>query len=185
MPMLYGEGEKALLRLQEEIIRESEDQSIFAWDSSSFDADKVRIGVLSPSPCYFAESGSFGCLPYQSGGNAAISNQGIEIDLQVEKAQDWVNHRMDRRITLACDVGNDVGTRVAIWMLEDEKRPGFHIRIAKKLEHIPVWDENRQTKRTTLAKQNRNISQQDAQLRGVIRYIKPHDRMTYVTTALR
>jgi hypothetical protein len=31
MPMLYGEGPQAFLRLQEEIIRRSDDQSIFAW----------------------------------------------------------------------------------------------------------------------------------------------------------
>jgi len=31
MPMLYGEGPRAFLRLQEEIIKRSDDQSIFAW----------------------------------------------------------------------------------------------------------------------------------------------------------
>ena len=32
MPMLYGEKEKAFQRLQEEIIKTSTDQSIFAWE---------------------------------------------------------------------------------------------------------------------------------------------------------
>ena len=31
MPLLYGEGEKAFMRLQLEIIRKSDDESIFAW----------------------------------------------------------------------------------------------------------------------------------------------------------
>ncbi|KAK3317429.1 heterokaryon incompatibility protein-domain-containing protein [Cercophora scortea] len=31
MPMLYGEGEKAFLRLQEEICKSSDDHSLFAW----------------------------------------------------------------------------------------------------------------------------------------------------------
>ncbi|KAF2873710.1 heterokaryon incompatibility protein-domain-containing protein, partial [Massariosphaeria phaeospora] len=31
MPLLYGEGEKAFTRLQEEILKSSEDQTIFAW----------------------------------------------------------------------------------------------------------------------------------------------------------
>ncbi|KUJ14849.1 HET-domain-containing protein, partial [Mollisia scopiformis] len=31
MPLLYGEGEKAFFRLQEEIIKSSSDQSLFAW----------------------------------------------------------------------------------------------------------------------------------------------------------
>ena len=38
MPLLYGEGRRAFLRLQLEIIRKSDDESIFAWttiDTSS------------------------------------------------------------------------------------------------------------------------------------------------------
>jgi hypothetical protein len=31
MPLLYGEGEKAFVRLQEEIMKNSDDQSLFAW----------------------------------------------------------------------------------------------------------------------------------------------------------
>ncbi|OCK96314.1 HET-domain-containing protein, partial [Cenococcum geophilum 1.58] len=31
MPLLYGEGERAFQRLQEEILRNSQDQSLFAW----------------------------------------------------------------------------------------------------------------------------------------------------------
>lgn len=34
MPMLYGEGEKAFVRLQEEILKTSDDHSIFAWGES-------------------------------------------------------------------------------------------------------------------------------------------------------
>ncbi|KAF2673052.1 HET-domain-containing protein, partial [Microthyrium microscopicum] len=32
MPLLYGEGTKAFIRLQEEIMKSSDDQSIFAWE---------------------------------------------------------------------------------------------------------------------------------------------------------
>lgn len=32
MPTIYGEGDKAFIRLQEEIIKRSHDQSIFAWN---------------------------------------------------------------------------------------------------------------------------------------------------------
>jgi hypothetical protein len=34
MPMLYGEGKKAFQRLQEEILRSSSDQSLFAWGAT-------------------------------------------------------------------------------------------------------------------------------------------------------
>ena len=33
MPVIYGEGKKAFVRLQEEIIKVSDDHSIFAWKS--------------------------------------------------------------------------------------------------------------------------------------------------------
>ncbi|KAF2968996.1 hypothetical protein GQX73_g4567 [Xylaria multiplex] len=51
MPMLYGEGEKAFIRLQEEIIRHSDDHSIFAWSLPSLGE---YPGLLAPSPDAFA-----------------------------------------------------------------------------------------------------------------------------------
>ena len=51
MPMLYGEGKKAFHRLQLEIIRTSNDQSIFAW---SCDGEGVRTGnILADDPSVF------------------------------------------------------------------------------------------------------------------------------------
>ena len=51
MPMLYGEGKKAFHRLQLEIIRTSNDQSVFAWGWN--DAD-VRTGsILADDPGFF------------------------------------------------------------------------------------------------------------------------------------
>lgn len=51
MPLLYGEGRKAFIRLQLEIIQKSSDESIFAWTT----AEPVR-GLLAPSPRAFADS---------------------------------------------------------------------------------------------------------------------------------
>jgi hypothetical protein len=33
MPMLYGKGEKAFIRLQEEIVKETNDLTLFAWEA--------------------------------------------------------------------------------------------------------------------------------------------------------
>lgn len=38
MPLLYGEGKKAFVRLQEEIIKQSDDESILAWTRRSEDS---------------------------------------------------------------------------------------------------------------------------------------------------
>ena len=52
MPMLYGEGKKAFHRLQLEIIRVSNDQSIFAWGCN------VRTGsILADDPSFFEGCG--------------------------------------------------------------------------------------------------------------------------------
>ncbi|BCS01111.1 uncharacterized protein AKAW2_51452S [Aspergillus luchuensis] len=51
MPLIYGEGENAFIRLQEEIMRISDDQSLFAWVSSD-----DRGGLLATSPAAFTQS---------------------------------------------------------------------------------------------------------------------------------
>ncbi|KAK4207529.1 HET-domain-containing protein, partial [Rhypophila decipiens] len=61
MPLLYGEGgTRAFIRLQEEIIKETNDLSLFAWKippSLAEQPDTSRYwGVLSPTPAYFASS---------------------------------------------------------------------------------------------------------------------------------
>jgi hypothetical protein len=49
MPPLYGEGPGAFLRLQLEIMRISNDESLFAWEDDSIESS----GLLAPSPKSF------------------------------------------------------------------------------------------------------------------------------------
>jgi hypothetical protein len=52
MPLLYGEGRKAFTRLQEEIIKQSTDHSLFAWqwpqDSGSMEGGRPNLFADSP-----------------------------------------------------------------------------------------------------------------------------------------
>lgn len=65
IPMIYGEGDMAFIRLQEEIMRKTPDDSILAWDISPNSPDgnphnesKHIIGnALASSPASFADSG--------------------------------------------------------------------------------------------------------------------------------
>ncbi|KAK0710236.1 heterokaryon incompatibility protein-domain-containing protein [Lasiosphaeria miniovina] len=50
MVWIYGEGPKAFTRLQEEIIKHTNDLSIFAWDSSVGTSIEPCCGVLAESP---------------------------------------------------------------------------------------------------------------------------------------
>jgi len=55
MPLIYGEGKKAFLRLQEEIIKRNNDLTIFAWGTPlGSDIEQPHlVGPLAPSPAAF------------------------------------------------------------------------------------------------------------------------------------
>ncbi|KAF2095898.1 HET-domain-containing protein [Rhizodiscina lignyota] len=57
MPLLYGEGTKAFRRLQEEILKQIDDHSLFAWRAVARVAPYEYSGLLAPSPACFQDSG--------------------------------------------------------------------------------------------------------------------------------
>lgn len=63
MPLLYGEGARAFLRLQEEILKTSEDLSIFAWSKFpkiSVSNDYIRYTSIHDFGLFAASPESFG-----------------------------------------------------------------------------------------------------------------------------
>ncbi|PWY73415.1 HET-domain-containing protein, partial [Aspergillus eucalypticola CBS 122712] len=62
MPMIYGEGDRAFIRLQEELIKRTRDASIFAWGLPSETPAPVHFeditsaGLFATSPADFANS---------------------------------------------------------------------------------------------------------------------------------
>ena len=54
MPPLYGEGRRAMVRLQEEILKRNEDPSIFLWQTIN---SYQKTGLLCDSPSYFPLDG--------------------------------------------------------------------------------------------------------------------------------
>lgn len=58
MPHLYGEGPKAFVRLQQEIIKASEDRTIFAWGYKRGISNWVELAVFASSTSDFAHGGS-------------------------------------------------------------------------------------------------------------------------------
>ena len=68
MPAIYGEGPLAFGRLQEEILKQVPDQTIFVWDTdhSSLDGDEYddsRNSLLAASPAAFAYSAEVRAIP--------------------------------------------------------------------------------------------------------------------------
>ncbi|XXH02038.1 hypothetical protein Hte_008403 [Hypoxylon texense] len=84
MPMLYGEGaEKAFIRLQEEIMKQSDDQSLFAWTAPNCTPNAIH-GLLASSPSFFLHSSSI--MPHQDWeprAPYAVTNRGLRIDLHL------------------------------------------------------------------------------------------------------
>jgi hypothetical protein len=88
IPLLYGEGTRAFIRLQEEIIKETDDQSLFAWGFEQrnhlFDIFALDPEILAPSPLAFAMSAKV--VPFPSTPNQqpyTMTNKGLRIDLRL------------------------------------------------------------------------------------------------------
>ncbi|KAI0122658.1 HET-domain-containing protein [Daldinia grandis] len=119
MPMLYGEGPKAFMRLQEEIAKESSDLSLFAWTAlppslgpESLIQQSYR-GIFARSPREFSHA--YHLKPRIKdaiiGTEFAVTNKGLRIetalisvpsatddlvwDLGVSERDDWPKNRAD------------------------------------------------------------------------------------------
>ncbi|KAF3043500.1 hypothetical protein E8E12_009799 [Didymella heteroderae] len=92
MPLLYGEGQaKAFVRLQEEIMKESNDHSLFAWCDPSAAETELR-SLLAESPTYFAASSSV--VPSRMDGTSrtyAMTNAGLQITLPMARIPQTFN----------------------------------------------------------------------------------------------
>ncbi|KAI4281536.1 MAG: hypothetical protein L6R38_003618 [Xanthoria sp. 2 TBL-2021] len=79
MPLLYGEGRNAFLRLQYEIARHSNDESLFAWHTSD-----PQSGIFATSPLNFARSGDFAprTTPDLDRAPYTITNRGLAVDAE-------------------------------------------------------------------------------------------------------
>ncbi|KIY02436.1 uncharacterized protein Z520_02575 [Fonsecaea multimorphosa CBS 102226] len=85
MPMLYGEGEKAFTRLQQEIIRNGDDQSIFCWTWHQDTPDEWS-SILAPHPSSFSNYRTTPSSPVILGRRIepySITNQGLRIRLPI------------------------------------------------------------------------------------------------------
>ena len=80
MPMIYGEGERAFIRLQEEILKTADDLSLFAWRASDL---KGTCGLLASDPSAFEDSETFTRSDPLSVSAIAINNKGINLNVPV------------------------------------------------------------------------------------------------------
>lgn len=78
MPLLYGEGRMAFMRLQEQILAQSTDESIFAWVSS----DRGYCGLLAEWPSDFSKSGKIlQSISYMPRPSYTMTNKGLDFHI--------------------------------------------------------------------------------------------------------
>ena len=103
MPLLYGEGEKAFLRLQEEIAKNASDLSLFAWEircKNFFDLWEKQefFGIFAPSLDDFQYCGSLVAQRNQfcNLNDFVVTNKGLKIHTSVTlyKISDQLSDRL-------------------------------------------------------------------------------------------
>jgi hypothetical protein len=78
MPLIYGEGKRAFLRLQEEIIKRNNDLTIFGWENvSRHNRWDGLVGVLATSPKAFSGSTDLQNIYVGLGPEFSITNRGL------------------------------------------------------------------------------------------------------------
>lgn len=122
MPLLYGEGEKAFTRLQQQIIAQSDDESIFAWTVNEVEEidgadDLTATGMLAHSAAQFARSGDVRRIftpPIRP--PSASTHQGIEFAVTMYSSRTSADLLMPSpavymEVPLACEIA---GKRIIV-----------------------------------------------------------------------
>lgn len=99
LPLLYGSGERAFIRLQEEIIKDSNDLSLFAWRSarntSSNSSGGGFSGVFASHPGSFRESRNLAMSSHLIfDPEFTLTNKGIRIESCLSYFEDAGIHGM-------------------------------------------------------------------------------------------
>lgn len=138
MPLLYGEREEAAFqRLQQEILKESDDTSIFAWRTSISGVDphiaaNQTYGLRARSPKLFDQSHNIvrAEMPmikdYVKGTRSPITidNKGLHSCLPLN-----VTLTGPTQAILGCRRAGKMGHYVAIWMRDISTNGGRYVRI--------------------------------------------------------
>ncbi|EFQ35898.1 hypothetical protein CGRA01v4_14027 [Colletotrichum graminicola] len=124
MPLLYGEGGRSFIRLQEEILKETDDQSLFLWGFSpdeTTNSDDL-FGLLAKSPKSFSrvEFGHVRPLPpseSHESSPASITNQGLRTNMlliPVQPESDEYYAVLDCLVLDSASYGTDFSPRIIL-----------------------------------------------------------------------
>jgi Heterokaryon incompatibility protein (HET) len=91
LPLIYGEGNRAFRRLQEEIVKRSNDMTIFAWDNSP-NHEKLVLDLFATSPAAFTSRSSWARPFFHHSPEFSVTNKGLlvssHLPLRIRTATD-------------------------------------------------------------------------------------------------
>jgi hypothetical protein len=136
MPLLYGEGAKAFLRLQEEIIKISDDQTVFCWEWDSTLVPDNWQSILAPNPRVFANSVDYVSTPRHQSSEVmsyGMTNAGLRIELPVIGSLNQICAVLD--VTKKQDMDPQKRRRYCIPLAGDD---GVHRRTQTPSQPLPL-----------------------------------------------
>lgn len=125
MPLLYGEGHKAFRRLQEEIIRQTHDHTIFGWShvASESGGEEVRfLDLLAPSPLAFRDDMDLVQHTFDEPTAYSITNLGLALKAPLEP---WA----PQIYFAGLNCTKNLIDRVGIFLFEHHTLPGITFKI--------------------------------------------------------
>ena len=139
MPLLYGEGRKAFIRLQEEIMKHSADQSLFAWGYLKENDKSVRLpnarwkntylGFLAESPDDFRMSADVEGYSTDQNSTWMTTNKGIQVNFPLAEYQvfrTWF--QTETVMLLNCYLGDNIRWRLGIALKDGPEGSGPRFR---------------------------------------------------------
>lgn len=173
LPLFYGEGaRKAFFRLQEAIMKESNDLSLFAWES---DSNTHYRGILARSPKEFKNAGDVVYLsPVSQNPEFTMTNKGLKIEMMVKKGG------LSSFMPLNC--GIKIGDTIRPYGIQLLEFSGVVVRdLPTSLNYYTASDGNWSTESIYVAKDIRvskqlNVAQyQDSHTHASRRYYGPSE----------
>jgi hypothetical protein len=132
LPLLYGEGANAFIRLQQEIIRVSDDQSIFAWNSASYLSLSDK-GLFAPRPQYFFNAGRIVLWEARRGDEPwALTNYGLRLQLPLVRER-FPRSQADVAAVLACRYEDDFTGPLGLMLRDTDSPTVFNPSVTPRL----------------------------------------------------
>jgi len=128
MPLVYGEGNKAFYRLQEEIIKKTFDPSLFAWQPDDETA-QTYLSVLATSPADFRKCGL--TRPFMSPiSEYSMTNRGLKMTASLIPYESPSQHIDEQLWSNILPIGVHEPGSWAFGIVLLRTAPGVYIRLA-------------------------------------------------------